>query len=304
MITVSTAGESVSVNPAIGFIPIYFADFTQNAKTSGLFIPAQAANVAYSMVAKSSTKAATVAALAAGATNQYTLVSLGGNDATQTLPGINLGPFDLIGTDQGHLYNGLRVGYSVGAQLHDINITGVPGSASSPPGETFGISLWHCSGAEANRVKVLGAGVGATLIGLNSSTDAFLTNCVANGSVYGFGLACWQTKDIQVIDFDARANRRALNFERCSGTIFLTRVDMRGQTTTGPHITVNSDQASAKVTITDPQVDAWPLRVGVIVGSALYLGKPQLQKVSDVQLVVGGKDVTADPKYLACGNVW
>ena len=149
-----------------------------------------------------------------------------------------------------------------------------------------------------------GKPVAATLYGLNNTDGATLRRIKGNYAAFGMGCANWQCKGAIVYeDVGFTSCRHPVNFEQqLGGSIRLTRIDMRGQTDAGPHVTVNSNVASVPVLIEDPVVDKWPLRVGV--SSAAYIGKPQLQKVSDVRLVVNGKDVTADPAYLRCGQVW
>lgn len=252
----------------------------------------------YRMKPGSSTKASKVPT---SGTNPFTLLRVGGNDSAHVVTGIDLGGFTLQGTDQGHLFNGLMIGYSTGARLHDVAAHAIPGSSNEPPGETFTVNLWHANGALLERVVLTGDGVAASLFGINNLVGVTLTNCKATGAVYGMGFTGWKSSDITLTDCDLSGNRRPLNFEQCGGSINLTRVDMR-RAGHLPHVTVNGNLSSAKVTITDPKVDAWPIKVGV--SSQPYQGLPQLQKVSDVRLIVAGKDVSADKTMLACGDVW
>jgi hypothetical protein len=260
------------------------------------------------MAPGSSTKAGVIARIPKGQSNPYRLLAFGGDGPPTSAKNLNIGGFSVEGTDQGHSYGGLRVGYSTGAHLHDLAVKGIPGHAPGPPGETFSVATYRSDGALIERVRAdgrnaAGKPVAATLFGINSSTGTTIRDCVANYAAFGMALAVWDSKDTTVADFDARYSRHPINFEQARpGFIKLIRVDMRGQTDSGPNITVNSNLGSSKVTIVDPKVDKWPLRVGV--SPRPYIGKPQLQKVSDVTLIVNGKDVTDDRSKLAVGQVW
>jgi hypothetical protein len=148
-----------------------------------------------------------------------------------------------------------------------------------------------------------GKAVGASLFACSSVNDAVFENITANYTTTGFGLTLWDSSNIVVRNADLRFNRRAINSEQAHpGVMQFINCDMRGQVdTSNPHMTCSGTRGSTKYVITDPVVDKWPLRVGV---APTYNGAASTQKVSDVQLIVGGKDVTADPKYLICGAVW
>jgi hypothetical protein len=229
--------------------------------------------------------------------------------ASARLQSPEIAGFTLVGTDQGHDYNGIRTAYADSPHVHDLEIIGIPGTAAGPPGETFSLATYEVRNLLVEDVDIdgrdaSGEGVAATLYGLNNTDGATLRRITGHYATYGMGCANWQcTGEIVYEDVDFTNCRHPVNFEQqLGGSIRLTRVDMRGQTDSGPHITVNSNVASVPVLIEDPVIDQWPLRVGV--SSADYLEAPQLQKVSDVQLVVGGRQVTADPTYLQCGQVW
>jgi hypothetical protein len=251
----------------------------------------------------SSTKAAKVAAIPDLQTNPFCLLSVGARSAAGRVSGIDVGGFTVQGTEQGHLYNGLFVGYSDGAHIHDIDAHAIPGGGSHQPKETFSMDGWHADNSLWENLNLTGDGVAASLLGMNSMKGFTVRNCKASGAVYGMGFTGYKCADFALIDLDASGNRRPLNFEQCGGTIAIPRPDLRryGQS---PPITVNSMNlgrlGSAKVTITDPIVDSWPLRVGVTSDKS----KNNTQLVSDIKLWVGGEDRTGDKSYLLCGDVW
>ncbi|MDR6613599.1 hypothetical protein [Leifsonia sp. 1010] len=91
----------------------------------------------------SSTKASFVPKQSAGGTNQLYLMRL-----SKSL--IVCRDFTLAGTDQPtdpntglpHLFNGFFNYITTGAQFYNIKISGVPGDATFPPGETFGFNCY------------------------------------------------------------------------------------------------------------------------------------------------------------------
>lgn len=311
------ADAEVTKPPRVSSMPtvdegavVEFADFTQ-FPTAGLALGNRsltAAGATYEMTPHSSTKAGVIAALPQGSTNPYRLLAVGGNGAASSTPDLDVSGFTLNGTDQGHSYGGVRIGYSKAAKLHDFFVTGIPGNAAGPPGETFSVAAWHADDLVIERVAVDGRDdggrpVAATLFGLNDCARTVVRDCEGHHAAYGMGIAVWQCTDTTLEDLDLRSCRHPVNFEQHrGGYIRLTRLDLRDQLDGGPHVTVNSNLASSQVVITDPKVDSWPLRVGV--SFAPYFGLPQVQRVSDVQLIVAGKDVTHDPFYLRCGQVW
>jgi hypothetical protein len=100
---------------------VEFRDFAQ-AATSGLSSPtsgllgAGVTATTYRMTPKTSTKSAPTAA---DSTNENYLMRFGAMSGPGP-SGLDIGGFTLQGTDQGHLYNGLQVGWSTGAKVHDV----------------------------------------------------------------------------------------------------------------------------------------------------------------------------------------
>lgn len=309
-VTKTPSDSAPSIPTVDGGVVVEFADFAQ-FPTAGLALGARsltARGATYEMTPRSSTKAELIAAIPPGSTNPYRLLAVGGNDPQSSAADLDVSGFNLNGTDQGHTYGGVRIGYSRSARLHDFVVTGIPGNAAGPPGETFSVAAWHADDLVIERVSVDGRDadgrpVAATLFGLNDCARTVVRHCEGHHAAHGMGIAVWQCTDTALEDLDLRDCRHPVNFEQHrGGYIRLTRLDMRGQVDRGPHVTVNSNLASSQVVITDPRLDSWPLLVGV--SSAPYFGLPQVQKVSDVQLFVDGQDVTHDPSYLRCGQVW
>ncbi|HEY9713550.1 MAG TPA: hypothetical protein V6C72_08765, partial [Chroococcales cyanobacterium] len=69
-------------------------------------------------------------------TNPFYLLKVEGGSPT-------LSNFTLAGTDQGHLYNGLRMDHTSNALVKDVKVTHIPGNSRVNPGETFAINDQH-----------------------------------------------------------------------------------------------------------------------------------------------------------------
>lgn len=215
------------------------------------------------------------------ATNQLSLVRLTGDDLT-------VSGFTVRGTHQGHLYNGLRIDHAKRLDVHDIKVQGVPGSSSSPPGETFGLNDYRTSGSVYTRVEVDGAGVGGAGFGANVSKNVTIRDSYFHDNRYSMGATFWEVNGIRIIDTIATENGRVgVNLERVSGRVELVRpvlLDNRQGA-----IRVASDRGSAEVTIVDPVFSGSHFTV---VLPRTYYDSPNLQRRSDVRLIVHGKDRT------------
>lgn len=232
------------------------------------------------MKAHTSTKKATIPRVFP-ATNQLSLMRLTGDDLT-------VSGFTLRGTDQGHLYNGLRIDHAERLDVHDVKVQGVPGSSSSPPGETFGLNDYRTSGSVYTRVEVDGAGVGGAGFGANVSKNVTIRDSYFHDDRYSMGATFWEVQGITLIDTIATDNGRAgINLERVSGAVRMVRPVLLGNHQ-GP-IRIASDRGSAEVTIVDPVFSGSKF---TIVLPRTYYGRPNLQRRSDVHLIVHGTDRT------------
>ena len=261
--------------------------------------------IVYRLATRSSTKSDATA----GPTDPYYVMRFGGNDASEVPAGLKIAGFTINGTNQGHVYGGLFVGYSRGAQVSNLVIRAIPGTSSAPPGETFSLAGWHANGMRVSNVCIDGRDgggrpVAASLFATNSQNDVVFRDIVGQYSASGFGLTLWNSSNVTVRNADLRFNRRAINCEQPHpGLMQFINCDLRGQLDqTDPHLTFSGTRGSTKVIIRDPKVDRWPLRVGV--AQPNYQGGAETQRVSDIQLIVGGRDVTADSDYLMAGQVW
>lgn len=155
---------------------------------------------AISMKANTSTRASYVAGLASGATNALHLLAFGvkpSNSADGGGPKITLQDFTLNGTAQGHLYGGFRIDWSASPVTRRVKVTGIPGNAAEPPGETFSGNWYRCLNALIDQCEFdgrqNGTKVAASLVGINNSDNTTIQNSYIHHSGYGIGVAIWQS---------------------------------------------------------------------------------------------------------------
>jgi len=282
----------------VSFLPGWyeFVDFDANGY-GGLFwlnvagIRGSGIDATYFQMHPWSSKKATWVPTAPWSTNQLSLMRLGGSDdGNKRL--VTLSGFTLRGTDQGHLYNGLVLYDAAdGSTMTDCRVAGIPGKDSVPPGETFGINVYRSNKLTLTRVEVDGrrpedgTRVAAANVGINYSNDFAMSDCSTHHTAYSHGVTCYQARNVTLNRVRAEdCAAIGLNFERVSGVVNINGCTILRCGWT--HVTVDSDQASAKVTITDPIFDGPKLRVTVHANG--YAGNPQKQLVSDIRLIVGG----------------
>lgn len=293
-------------------------DFTQNGGTAGLWWPgsyvgggSDRSKTVLRMTPMSSTKAGSVPAQSTGASNPLRIVRTAGSGSAGKLINPEFGNFTIEGTDQGHLYGGINVQYSDGAHIHDVAITGIPGNAGSPPGETFTLALWHADNALVENVTLDGkrvsdgALVAATLFGVNTVNNLTVRNLSANNAIYGMGVAVWDSTGIFTFDDCDFSNcMRPINFEQIhDGSIArFNRPNLSGQRDPvgRPAISFRSTLGKAKLYIVDPITDRWPIQVWVpATGTTDSSGRGTNTILrSDIHLIINGVDVSADKTKL------
>ena len=283
-------------------------DFTQQSAGlylgSGQLLGSGVDRTIYELPADTSTKTDPTTG-----TNQLKLIRTGGLSAA-TAAAVDLGGFTVQGTDQTpslSSYGGIVVGYGSGSRVHDVKVTGIPGYASRPPGETFSLAMFHANSSSLTNVTLDGnrdsdgADVGATLLGYNYTTgNNTITDLTAHHANSGFGLAMFQTAGTYTFngDCDLSHNRKAINIEQSiGGAVYnFDGCDFRG-TSGAPYVAqVTSIKSSSQVYFRDPVVDSWPLKVNCY--SSAALSGANKQQDSDIHLIIHGVDVSNDPTKL------
>lgn len=215
-------------------------------------------------------------------TNQFSLMRVTGDN-------VNLHDFTLQATDQGHLYNGLRVHRSNNPRITNVKITGTPGASSSPPGETFGLDDYRSVNPVYKNLEIDGQGVGASGFGANNSVNVTIQNGLFHNNPHGIGATFWQTKDVTLIDCTTKDNHNGFNFERVSGTVNIIR-PVFGKITGSHDISIGTDNSNAVYNIYDPVLPPGQ-KLRILMGKN-YLGKPSPQQRSNVHVYVHGVDKT------------
>ncbi|WP_375399280.1 hypothetical protein [uncultured Amnibacterium sp.] len=229
------------------------------------------------MTPHSSTKGSH-ASRAKGSTNQLSLMRVGGSP--------NLSDFTLLGTKQGHLYNGLRLSKTHDARLTNVRVKAIPGDDHVNPGETFGINDFRTSGTVYDGVEVDGSGVGATGIGTNMSKDVTIVDSYLHDNPHSAGAAFWETHGITLKHVISTDNKTGLNFERTSGSVLIDRPVFHGNKV---DLHIGSDRGSTRYTIIDPEYSGSKLRIML---QPHYMGSHNDQKRSDIRVLVHGVDRT------------
>lgn len=169
-----------------------------------------------SMVAKSSKWASDVPIQGSGASNQLQAVF------TQST-GFTIDGVKFVFTDQGHLYNGVRLEQIASPKVTNTTILAAAGNAGSPPGETFGgINFQRASGtATVTNVTVDGQNWAAAALGSNSASAHFIvTNVWTYNHPYSAFWASWQqTGQMDFYNCGMSNGARAFNAERLAATV-------------------------------------------------------------------------------------
>jgi outer membrane biosynthesis protein TonB len=219
-----------------------------------------------------------------GQTNQLYILRMN-NGATVGTKAQVLSDLWIQGTEQGHLYNGVMVGKaSDGTTVKNVLITGVPGDAGSPPGETFGLNLWQTNrsivrdieidgyrwagDSFASRVK--GAKVGSSPIGYNNADDAKLYNAYTHDSKTGMP-TFWQSNRAETWNLQSINNNAGINHEESWDIVHHEPV-ITGSAN-HQHISFMSQRQDGKLTVIGATVDEW---LGTGVGGPIGKGKKML----------------------------
>lgn len=270
-------------------------------QAGGSFLGAGSASTIYQMVPNTANKTN-----ATSGTTQWRMLRFGGFGSGSIATDLHVGKLTMNGTEQGCWYHGVSVGYSQGAIIEDLVVTGARGGSTGPPGETFHLELWHAEGAQLSNIVLdgkdaaTGASVGATGLQVQCRSVT-ANNVIVRNMDISMALALWEGQDGSFTDCTF-SGRKPVNAEQCTtGTMTFTRCTFAKSSAYPVHMSFNSAQGSTKVMIYDPVVDAWPLKVGIYPGplNAWGLkGATQTQKTTDVHLFIGGVEVTSDATKL------
>jgi hypothetical protein len=221
---------------------------------------------------RTSTFGYSVPTQAQGGTNQLYILRMNNGLEKQILSDVWF-----QGTEQGHLYNGIMIGQAAnGAEVKNILVTGIPGDAGSPPGETFGINWWRSNDGITRDVevdgyrwtgdtyadRVKGAKVGSSPIGWNNADNARLYNAYTHDSKTGMP-TFWQSQNAQTWNLQSIGNGAGINHEESFGIIHHQPV-IYGSANKN-HISFMSQRGDGSLTVIGATTDTWT-GVGVPAG--------------------------------------
>lgn len=279
-----------------------FSDFTLNG-LYGMRIPSNVSiygsgmsrttGTRFRMLPNTSSKAGSIPAQGSGQTNEFYLCALTNAASFTPLSGIELKNFALIGTNQGHLYNGIRFQNTTNLTLENFYHEGFAGNAASPPAETFGINFYLGSGSIIRGCIVDGrrpfsgdlTSYGASPLGYNNHNTCRIYDSTFQDCRYGMP-TIWQGQNLRTYNVKSLRNRTGFNHERATNVI---HENMRIEPASGMphHITFMNDQSSGTLTLVNPSWTPSSAGSGKLV---LYVGErgassPNLQNASDVKVV-------------------
>lgn len=268
------------------------------------------------MTPGSSTKAGSVPTTT-GDTNEFHLIDM--NRSNQVLKNLTL-----KGTNQGHFYNGLRIGNGsvspqTGNVVDNVLFWGCwPGNQNFPPGETFGVDTNHTDGCRIINCELdgrdpdTGNRTGASPIGFNTSTNCYVADTYAHHGRTGM-LTFWQCSNIHTVRYRCVSTASGsgvfsgsgINHEQVSGEILHESPNLsidRAGGNTGLHITIFNDATNASpFQITNITHDAGPegtFSVGYYNGSNAQTTKPTVTKGGvTLTAAAGGTGGSAATRY-------
>jgi hypothetical protein len=219
-----------------------------------------------------------------GATNNYSVLRLGGHQV-----GFEWGNTRLEWTDQGALVNGALIYYSTKADIHDNEIIAFKGTASSPPGELFGMNDVHGDNNRYRGNAINGRGQGASGFGANSSKNPITIGGISENNPIAAGYTHYRTTGAEYHYSRSYGNKVGYNFEMGSGPVILDHVDLRG--ISGADFIFDHTDASAKIQIIEPSTDSADGSFDVLIHKNYIdagIAYPVKQLQSDVTLIKNG----------------
>ena len=241
-----TFGDPDFVDPSN--YPVYMT----YSSSAGGWVGAGIDRTVIAMPAYTSAQGARVPAQATGDTNQFTLVRVDGSASVSGLT--------LLGTPQGHLYNGLQIFRGDRARITDVRIKGIPGDNGAPPGETFSLNNYRSTdttitGLEVDGTDSSGTPVAASGIGNNYCSGLAVNDSYLHDCAYGAGITEYEcTGRFVYTRVRSVGNVVGFNFEQFSaGSITLVGCESAGNRW---DMVVDSNLGSTKILIEDPVLPA------------------------------------------------
>lgn len=161
------------------------------------------------MNANTSTKLSAYNAITSGNANPYNLIWIG-DESVENGPKVTIENLTISGTTQPHPYNGIQIARSLAPVVRNVKVQGIPGNSSTPPGETFSLSLYRAANATIEycildgRRDETGGSQAASLFGINNSDHVTVTDTIIRYTDPAFAVAGWQSTggDFTRVTFD------------------------------------------------------------------------------------------------------
>jgi hypothetical protein len=166
-------------------------------------------NTTIKMNANTSTKLSGYNAILSGGANPYNLIWIG-DESVENGPKVTVQDLTIAGTTQPHPYNGIQIARSLAPVVRNVKVQGIPGNSSTPPGETFSLSLYRAANATIEncildgRRDETGVAQAASLLGINNSDHVTVTDTIIRYTNPAFAVAGWQSTggDFTRVTFD------------------------------------------------------------------------------------------------------
>lgn len=238
-----------------------------------------------------------------GSTNPLYLARWGSSIAGNVPQKVALSDFTAEGSEQGHTYNGLMLYYADDSTVDRVRLVGFPGDSAVNPGETFSFNVFRTARAIFNNAEFDGVGESSSLLGLNFVNGFTIRNTSLHDSAVGAAITSYQAVGgtLEYTDVDTYRNPGvAFNFEgngtTSPCTINITRCSMNDNIAANVIADAINVGGSSKITFTDC---TYPGKLRVTVHKTVG----QRQLVSDIRVIEGGVDVTAQKLLIQTQNV-
>lgn len=218
-------------------------------------------------------------------TNQCSLMQI-------MTPNFVMKNLQVMGTPQGHPYNGVGVLNASGVTITNVFFNGcAPGFAGFPPGETFAFSTNHADNCSLINCEVDGrdpitkaTNYGASPCGWNNSQNAYLEGCYFHHSRYST-LTFWQTTGIHTKNCRVEycGTQGVLNMENVAGTVWhenLTLFEDFASNTNDNHVSLNNG--------------SYPNNPNISFTGLVYNGDPDSQNCFSLDIASGYVDANGN----------
>lgn len=206
---------------------------------------------------------------------------------------VKIDGFHLKGTQQGHMYGGMRVDYCNRPVLSNMKISAIPGDAQDPPGETFAANIFQSTAPVFDTIEIDGARIMSSGLATNSVSGGITLNRIYGHDVeYTKVWAGWQTSGGGTFtDCISVNNVFAWGFERMTGHYTFYR-PVFGANVWDFHIGNDGYSTPCTIDIHDPVLLNGQQKI-LVYRPTNHLGKTNTQPLNTFRVFENGVDVTS-----------